>query len=115
MASIMNYAEYIHFSFVIYCQLLASYRRFDFDPKWLEGFIRYLIFQRMFNIQANTFHFTIVKRFAFFQKGQPMILVKNSKRLFPAYFSVLEISFLSSDNAVFPKGGFFDDINVILL
>ena len=44
-----------------------------------------------------------------------MILVKNSKRLFPAYFSVLEISFLSSDDVVFPKGGFFDDINVILL
>ena len=44
-----------------------------------------------------------------------MILVKNSKRLFLAYFSVLEISFLSSDDAVFPKGGFFDDINVILL
>ena len=43
MVSILNYAEYIHFSFVIYCQLLASYRRFDFDPKWLEGFIRYLL------------------------------------------------------------------------
>ena len=33
MASILNYAEYIHFSFVIYCQFLASYRCFDFDPK----------------------------------------------------------------------------------
>ena len=59
MASMMNYAEYIHFSFVIYCQLLASYWRFDFDPKWLEGFIRYFFnnstFQRITNIPANTF------------------------------------------------------------
>ena len=39
----------------------------------------------------------------------------NSKWLFPAYFSVLEISYLSSDDVVFPKGGFFDDVNVILL
>ena len=46
MASILNYAEYMHFSFVIYCQFLASYRRFDFDPKWLEGFIRYLLYFR---------------------------------------------------------------------
>ena len=46
MASILNYAEYIHFSFVMYCQFLASYRRFDFDPKWLEGFIRYLLYFR---------------------------------------------------------------------
>ena len=35
-----------------------------------------------------------------------MILVKNSKRLFPAYFSVLEISFLSSDDAVSQKEAF---------
>ena len=46
MASILNYAEYIHLSFVIYCQLLASYRRFDLDPKWLEGFIRYFLYFR---------------------------------------------------------------------
>ena len=30
-------------------------------------------------------------------------------------FCIVEISFLSSDDVVFPKGGFFDDINVILL
>ena len=46
LASIMNYAQYIHFSFVIYCQRLASYRRFDLDPKWLEGFIRNLLYFR---------------------------------------------------------------------
>ena len=60
MASMMHYAEYIHFSFVIYCQLLALYRRFDIDPKWLEGLIiRYFFnnstFLRIITIQANTF------------------------------------------------------------
>ena len=70
MASIMNHAEYIHFSFVNYCQLLASYRRFDFDPKWLpKASSETSYISGIFNIQANTFHFTIAKKFAFFQRG----------------------------------------------
>ena len=44
-----------------------------------------------------------------------MILVKNSKCLSSLLFGIRYTSFLSSDDVVFPKGGFLDHINVILL
>ena len=101
MASILNYAEYIHFSFVIYCQPLASFRRFDFDPKWLEGFIRYSFnnsaFQRIINIQANTFILLSSKNLHFSNGVNPWFWWKI-QNVFPAYFSVLKTSFLSPDN-----------------
>ena len=69
MASIINYADYIHFSFVIYCPLLASYRRFDLDPKWLKGFIRYFLYFRESLLYKPTLFFYYSRRICIFPKG----------------------------------------------
>ena len=70
MAYIMNYAEYIP---LLVCNLLSIFsflQTFRFRSKVTARLhqIR-LIFQRIFNMQANTFHFTIVKKIVFFQRG----------------------------------------------
>ena len=59
MASILNYAEYIHFSFVIYCQFLASYRRFRSRSK-VTGRLHQkpLIFQESLTYKPTPFILT---------------------------------------------------------
>ena len=70
-----------------------------------------LIFQRIFNMQANTFHVTIVKNLHLH-----CIPVKNSKFLSSIFFPQKRPRLnLLSDDVVFSKWVFLDDKSVILL
>ena len=104
MASIMNYAKYIHFSFVIFCQFLASYRRFRSRSK-VTGRLHQkpLIFQESLTYKPTPFILTHDSG----QKFQMTLCIRDLMMLFSqneSYWTIKMSFHYGRKLGIFPKG-----------